>query len=60
MEVFVDGRVLRDQSIDEVLSVAEVMAMEIYPSTVNAPSELIPQMNRGSCGLVAIWTGPRR
>jgi len=60
MEVLVDGRVLRNQSIDEVLSVAEVMAMEIYPSTANAPSELIPLTNRGSCGLVAIWTGPRR
>lgn len=60
MEVLVDGRVLRDQSIDEVLSVAEVMAMEIYPSTANAPAELIPLTNRGSCGLVAIWTGPRR
>ena len=60
MEVLVDGRVLRDQSIDEVLSVAEVMAMEIYPSTANAPAELIPLTNRGACGLVAIWTGPRR
>lgn len=60
MEVLVDGRALRDQSIDEVLSVAEVMAMEIYPSTANAPAELIPLTNRGSCGLVAIWTGPRR
>jgi hypothetical protein len=60
MEVLVDGRVLRDQSIDEVLSVSEVMAMEIYPSTANAPAELIPLTNRGSCGLVAIWTGPRR
>ncbi len=60
MEVLVDGRVLREQSIDEVLSVSEVMGIEIYPSTANAPADLIPLTNRGTCGLVAIWTGPRR
>ncbi len=42
MEVLVDGRVLREQSIDEVLSVSEVMGIEIYPSTANAPADLIP------------------
>jgi hypothetical protein len=47
-------------SIDEVVEGRWVMGIEIYPSTANAPAELIPTSGRGSCGFVAIWTGPRR
>jgi hypothetical protein len=36
------------------------MAIEVYNSTANAPSELVPPTGGGSCGLIAIWTGPRR
>ena len=46
--------------IDELVSGREVMAIEVYPSLANAPTELIPPSGRGSCGLVAIWTGPRK
>ncbi len=38
----------------------EVMGVEVYPSTANAPVELIPVTDRGSCGIIAIWLGPRR
>jgi len=51
----VDG----DLSVDELVDGGSVMAIEIYPSTANAPSELIPLTGGGSCGLVALWTGPR-
>lgn len=47
-------------SVDEVVDLRSVMGIEIYPSTANAPAELIPIGGRGSCGFVAIWTGPRR
>ncbi len=47
-------------SIDEAIIGAEVMAIEIYPSLANAPDELIPLTGGGSCGLIALWTGPRR
>lgn len=47
-------------SIDQVVNGNEVMAIEIYPSTANAPAELIPLGGRGSCGMVVIWTGGRK
>ena len=43
-----------------LIPASEVMAIEVYPSTANAPVELIPLTDRGSCGIVAIWLGPRR
>ncbi len=46
--------------IDEVTAIGDVMAIEIYPSTANAPAELIPLTGNGSCGIIAIWTGQRR
>jgi hypothetical protein len=46
--------------IDELVDGRAVMAIEIYPSSANAPAELIPPSGRGSCGIVAIWTGPRQ
>ncbi len=49
-----------DLSLDEATNASEVMAIEVYNSTANAPSELIPTTGGGSCGLIAIWTGPRR
>jgi hypothetical protein len=36
------------------------MAIEIYPSSANAPAELQSLAGRGSCGIVAVWTGPRQ
>jgi hypothetical protein len=46
--------------LDDIVDGRSVMAIEIYPSTANAPAELIPIGGRGSCGFVAIWTGARR
>lgn len=54
------GSLAEKLSIDEVVEGRSVMGIEIYPSTANAPAELIPLGGRGSCGFVAIWTGPRR
>lgn len=49
-----------DLGLDEATNATEVMAIEVYNSTANAPSELVPLTGGGSCGLIAIWTGPRR
>lgn len=46
--------------IDAIITGASVMAIEIYPSSANAPPEIIPFNGNGSCGIVAIWTGSRR
>ncbi len=47
-------------SIDELVEGNAVAAVEIYPSTANAPAELIPLTGGGSCGIIALWTGGRR
>lgn len=47
-------------TIDQVVNGTDVMAIEIYPSTANAPAELIQIGGRGSCGMVVIWTGARQ
>ncbi len=44
-------------SIDDLVNGRSVAAIEIYPSTANAPAELQTLGGRGSCGIVAIWTG---
>lgn len=46
--------------IDAIITGASVMAIEIYPSSANAPPEIIPFGGDGSCGIIAIWTGARR
>lgn len=60
MNVFLDGKLMEGNSPDDYLGSHELMAVEIYPSTANAPAELIPVTANGSCGIVAFWTGPRR
>lgn len=47
-------------SIDDVVDGRTIMAIEVYPSTANAPAELQRASGRGSCGIVALWTGARR
>ncbi|MCW5826715.1 MAG: hypothetical protein KIT38_09265 [Gemmatimonadaceae bacterium] len=53
----VEERRLMD--IDELVQGADVLAIEIYPSAASAPVELQRVTVRGSCGIVAIWTGGR-
>lgn len=48
------------ESIDDLVAGRAIMAIEIYPSAANAPAEIAPPRGRGSCGIVAIWTGPRQ
>lgn len=47
-------------SVDELVDGRSIMAIEVYPSTANAPAELQRLSGRGSCGIVALWTGGRR
>jgi hypothetical protein len=60
MQVLLDGKLMEGNRLDAFVGGNEVMAIEVYASTANAPAELIPLTNRGSCGIVALWTGPRR
>jgi hypothetical protein len=46
--------------LDEIVEGRSIMGVEIYPSIAGAPAELIPTASHGGCGLVAIWTGPRK
>jgi hypothetical protein len=46
--------------IDDLVNGSAVMGIEIYPSASTAPAELLSLAGRGSCGIVAIWTGNRR
>jgi hypothetical protein len=55
-----EGQPTNVLGLDDIVDGRSVMAIEIYPSTANAPAELIPLGGRGSCGFVAIWTGGRR
>ncbi len=55
-----DGDASSALSLDELVDARAVAAIEIYPSTANAPAELIPLTGQGSCGIIAIWTGSRR
>jgi hypothetical protein len=48
-------------SVDELVQVSSVAAIEIYGSMASAPVELQRAAgNSAGCGLVAIWTGSRR
>lgn len=49
----------RLMDIDELVQGSDVLAIEIYPSAASAPVELQRVTVRGSCGIVAIWTGGR-
>lgn len=60
MQLVLDGKLIEGNTPDDLISSSEVMAIEVYPSTANAPVELIPVTYNGSCGIVAFWTGPRR
>lgn len=53
---------VRPPSIEEILPGSDIAAIEVYPSAANAPSELQARAmaGRGSCGIIAIWTGGRR
>jgi len=57
-QVLVDGLPFRGNLSQ--IPASEIMGIEAYPSTANAPVELIPVTDRGSCGIIAIWLGPRR
>ena len=47
-------------SIDDVVQVQSVAAIEIYGSTASIPAELQRSAGNVQCGLIAVWTGRRR
>jgi hypothetical protein len=57
--VFIDGiyRESADGNVDELVSAREIRAIEIYRSAILAPVIFQP---RTPCGVLAIWTGPRK
>ena len=54
-KAFADDRT----TIDELVPGLDVMAIEVYPSTANAPMSMAGRVLGSACGLVAIWTGGR-
>ena len=55
MHVFVNGVLVRNASLDEIVNATEVMAVEAYNASVNTPAEFQVLDDRG-CGSVAVWT----
>lgn len=55
------GRGGTNLDINSLVGGNEIAAIEIYPSVANAPYELQAAVSsgRGTCGIVAIWTGGR-
>lgn len=48
--------------LNSIVGGNEIAAIEVYPSVANAPFELqaaVPS-GRGTCGIVAVWTGGRK
>lgn len=59
-EIFVDGvRMFNDPAfpVDNLVPAIDLRAVEVYPRSIGVPAEF-SSMNQ--CGVVAIWTGPRR
>ncbi|MGV3709000.1 MAG: hypothetical protein ACO1Q7_09165 [Gemmatimonas sp.] len=46
-------------TIDDLVGASEIAAIEIYPHSGNAPPAFQMTQDKGSCGVVAIWTGAR-
>lgn len=48
--------------INSLVGGNEIAGIEIYPSSANAPYELqaAASTGRGTCGIIAVWTGGRR
>lgn len=46
-------------TIDDLINPGDIAAIEIYPHAGNAPSLFQMTPDKGSCGVVAIWTGGR-
>ena len=47
-------------SLDDVVSVHSVAAVEIYSSSASAPAELQRNAGPSGCGIIALWTGTRQ
>ncbi len=58
--LLVDGRTMADHFLRRYVRARDVLAIEVYESMTDVPAELLPPVDHGSCGLVAVWTGPRR
>jgi hypothetical protein len=59
MAILLDGNQLYGAvNVDQLINVADVMAIEVYPHGGNMPINL--QANDTNCGVVAFWTGSRR
>ncbi len=47
-------------SIDDLIQVNSIAAIEIYASAASIPAELQRSLGAGACGMIALWTGRRR
>ena len=59
MAILLDGNQMYGAvNVDQLINVADVMAIEVYARGGNMPISL--QANDTNCGVVAFWTGSRR
>ena len=69
MSILVDGVLIHQKGeyggaigsdiIDNMINMASVAAIEVYPSVANAPISIASKVRGAACGIVAIWTGGR-
>ena len=55
------GGIVSDSTfIDDVVNIASIAAIEVYPSLANAPMSIQSKILGSTCGIAAIWTGGRQ
>ena len=69
MTIVVDGKrlegvVTSDQTganrpVDDLVDVRRIMAVEVYPNVVSAPTLIGSQVLADGCGVIAVWTSGR-
>lgn len=56
-EVVVNRVLIRDATVDQLVSPSDVIAIEAYSSAINTPSELLGRgVREGVCGMIVVWT----
>ncbi len=56
-EVLLNGIMIREATVDDLVSPSDVIAIEAYNSAINVPVDLLGRgVREGTCGIIAVWT----
>lgn len=56
-EVILNGIMIREATVDALVSPSDVIAIEAYNSAINVPVDLLGRgVREGTCGIIAVWT----